>query len=176
MLKINYKQNKIVIKISDLLEEEVEAIVNPANSLMLMGGGVAGIIKRKGGEEIENEARKFAPVKIGKAIVTKAGKLKCKFVIHSPTMERPSSLTNYDNVYKATKATLIISKEKGIKTLAFPAMGTGVGGLSFDEASKAMLKAIKDVIDEGINFKFIEIVLLNKEAYEAFSKNSSILK
>ena len=171
-----YKNAKIVIALGDLLEEDTEAIVNPANSLMLMGGGVAGIIKRKGGEEIENEAKRYAPVPIGKAILTNAGKLKQKYVIHSPTVEYPASLTNYDNVYKATKAAIIEAFKNKIESLAFPAMGTGVGGLSYDLASKAMIKAIKDAIDEGYFCKLIKIILINKEAYNEFIKNLDILK
>ncbi|MDT7891686.1 MAG: macro domain-containing protein [Thermoproteota archaeon] len=171
-----YKEVKVEIKIGDLLEENAEAIVNPANSLMIMGGGVAGAIKNKGGKEIEEEALKYAPVPIGKAIVTGAGKLKSKYVIHSPTMERPAMLTTKDKVYNATKAALEAAHIKNIKTIAFPAMGTGVGGLSFKEASEAMIKAIKDVIDSGIKFERISIILREKEAYDEFSKAIKILK
>jgi len=84
LIKTVYKDVIIGIKKGDLTEEDSEAIVNPANSLMIMGGGVAYAIKKKGGEEIEKEAIKKAPVEIGKAVVTKAGKLKTKHVIHSP--------------------------------------------------------------------------------------------
>jgi len=175
-MEVVYKDVKIIITLGDLLEENTEAIVNPANSLMLMGGGVAGIIKRKGGEEIENEAKKYAPVPIGKAILTTAGKLKQKYVIHSPTVEYPASLTNYENVYKATKAAIIEAYNNRINSIAFPAMGTGVGGLSYDLASKAMIKAIKDSIDEGFSCKLIKITLINKEAYDEFVKNLEILK
>ncbi|MDT7864669.1 MAG: macro domain-containing protein [Thermoproteota archaeon] len=162
-----YKECSIVIKIGDLLEEEAEAIVNPANSLMIMGGGVAGIIKKKGGEEIEEEAKKYAPVEVGKAIITKAGKLKFKYVIHSPTMERPAMLTTFEKVYKATLAALESAYNHGIKKVSFPAMGTGVGGLSYSEAAKAMLSAIKDFL-EKFTIEEIKIVLLNKDAYENF--------
>jgi len=171
-----YKEVKIEIKIGDLLEENTEAIVNPANSLMIMGGGVAGAIKNKGGREIEEEALKYAPVPIGKAVITKAGKLKSKYVIHSPTMERPAMLTNKDKVYNATKAALEAAYAKNIKSIAFPAMGTGVGELSFKEASEAMLRAIKDAIDSGMKFEKISIILREKEAYEEFSKSIIIFK
>jgi O-acetyl-ADP-ribose deacetylase (regulator of RNase III) len=167
MIAKKYKECNIVIKIGDLLEEEAEAIVNPANSLMIMGGGVAGIIKKKGGEEIEEEAKKYAPVEVGKAIITKAGKLKFKYVIHSPTMERPAMLTTFENVYKATLAALGSAYNHGIKRVSFPAMGTGVGGLSYSEAAKAMLSAIKDFL-EKFTLEEIKIVLLNKDAYENF--------
>jgi len=162
-----YKNTNVVVKIGDLLEDDSEAIINPANSLMIMGGGVAGIIKKKGGEEIEEEAKRYAPVEIGKAIITKAGKLKFKYVIHSPTMERPAMVTTSEKVYKATFAALESAYNKGLKSVSFPAMGTGVGGLSYKEAAKAMFSAIKDFLDK-FYLEEIRIILLNKEAYEDF--------
>ena len=83
-----------VIK-GDITKVHVEAIVNPANSLMIMGGGVAGAIKRVAGDEVEREAMKYAPVPVGSAVATGAGKMKnVKYVIHAPTMERPAETTN----------------------------------------------------------------------------------
>ncbi|MFP3190316.1 MAG: macro domain-containing protein [Thermoproteota archaeon] len=168
LIKTVYKDVIIGIKKGDLTEEDSEAIVNPANSLMIMGGGVAYAIKKKGGEEIEKEAIKKAPVEIGKAVVTKAGKLKTKYVIHSPTMERPAMNTTKEKVYKSTFAAIKAAYENDIKVLSFPAMGTGVGGLSFEEASESMIKAIKDAIDEGYKLKNINIVLLEDRAINAF--------
>lgn len=77
----SYKNVKISVITGDITRLEVDAIVNPANSMLIMGGGVAGAIKRVGGKEIEDEALKYAPVPVGKAIATKAGKLKAKYVI-----------------------------------------------------------------------------------------------
>jgi len=165
-----YKGTKIEIKIGDLLEENSDAIVNPANSLMLMGGGVAGAIKAKGGKEIEEEAMKKAPVEVGKAIITKAGKLKAKFVIHSPTMERPAMLTTKEKVYLATKAALEEARKNDIKKISFPAMGTGVGGVSYRDAASAMISAIKEVLDSNVKFDSISLVLRDKEAYDEFNK------
>jgi len=136
----SYKNAKVSIITGDITRLEVDAIVNPANSMLIMGGGVAGAIKRVGGKEIEDEALKSAPVPVGKAIATNAGKLKAKYVIHAPTMEKPAMQTTADNVKLAMKGALNCAENLGIKSVAFPGMGTGVGGLSLEEASKTMVK------------------------------------
>ncbi len=135
---------EVEVRRGDITEFEGDAIVNAANSLMIMGGGVAGAIKRKGGNEIEKEAMSKAPVPVGQAILTKAGKLKAKYVIHAPTMPKPAMRIPLENAYLATKAALRIAKELGLRSIAFPAMGAGVGGLSVYESTKQILRAIKE--------------------------------
>lgn len=93
-----YRDVKISVITGDITKLKVDAIVNPANSMLLMGGGVAGAIKKVGGKEIEDEALKSAPISVGEAIATNAGKLKAKYVIHAPTMEKPAMQTTVDNV------------------------------------------------------------------------------
>ncbi|NPB07310.1 MAG: macro domain-containing protein [Aquificae bacterium] len=126
-----------------LLEVEADAIVNPANSRGLMGGGVAGVIKREGGEEIEREATEKAPIPVGEAVLTTAGKLPFKGVIHAPTMEEPAMPSSEEKVRKAVRAALRIADENCFEVIAFPGMGTGVGGLPKDVAARAMLEEIR---------------------------------
>jgi O-acetyl-ADP-ribose deacetylase (regulator of RNase III) len=147
-MKLNVDNCKVIIAEGDITEFEGDAIVNAANSLMIMGGGVAGAIKRKGGKEIEEEARKKAPVPVGKAIATTGGKLKVRHVIHAPTMERPAMRIGRENAYLATKAALELVTEMGLKRVAFPALGAGVGGLSVKEVTEEMLRAIKEVCND----------------------------
>jgi len=139
----------VVVVVSDITKLDVDAVVNPANSLMIMGGGVAGAIKRVGGEEIEVEARRYAPVPVGQAIVTSGGKLRAKYVIHAPTMERPAQRIGSENVYLATRAALEKAVEIGISTIAIPGMGTGVGGVPYRVAAKEMIRALKEVLSKG---------------------------
>lgn len=153
----------VVVVEGDITKVSADAIVNPANSLMLMGGGVAGAIRRAGGQEIEDEARKHAPVPVGKAIATGAGRLKAKYVIHTPTMEMPAMSIPLENAIKATRAALDVAKELGVESIAFPAMGTGVGGLSVREVSRAMGEEFKKF--EG-GPKVIVMVAYGKRAYE----------
>ena len=159
---------KIVVKRGDITEEDVDAIVNPANSLMIMGGGVAGAIKRKGGEEIEREAMKYAPVPVGDAIVTTAGRLKAKYVIHSPTMERPAMRIGIENVRKAARAALRKAEELGISSLAFPALGAGVGGVPAYESIKAILS---EVLSANLRkVKEVRLIAWSQRDFEAFLK------
>ena len=151
----------------NLLEQDVEAIVNPANSWMIMGGGVAGQIKRHGGEWIENEAMQAGQVSIGEAVATSAGKLKARFVIHAPTMKRPVERTDTDKVYLATRAAMVKAKELGVTSIAFPCMGCGVGRVPPLFAAKAMLRAINEVGHDGMT---VLLVAINDKTGDAFRK------
>ncbi len=155
----------LLVKKGDITEEECDAIVNPANSLGIIGGGVALAIKKKGGEVIEKEAMEKAPIKVGEAIATKAGKLKCKYVIHSPTMEKPAQKIPVENVRIATRAALELAKKLNLKSIAFPGMGTGVGGVSYEDAAKVM-------VEECRKFKDLEIRLIafDSALYKIFKK------
>jgi len=164
----SYKNVRVSVTTGDITRLEVDAIVNPANSMLIMGGGVAGTIKRTGGKEIQDEAIKFAPVPVGRAVATKAGKLKAKYVIHAPTMERPAMQTSIENVKLAMKGALNCAEHLGIKSVAFPGMGTGVGGLSLEEASKTMVKQIKGHIDLGTSLKEIVLVGFSEELASTF--------
>lgn len=159
---------KIVIKEGDITDEDVDAIVNPANSLMIMGGGVAGAIKRKGGEEIEREAMKSAPVPIGKAIATSAGKLKAKYVIHSPTMERPAMRTSIDKVRKAIIAALSLASNLNLKSIALPALGSGVGGIPIRESIMTILSIIKSNEAKLKSINEVRLIAWGTKAYEKF--------
>ena len=148
---------KIKVLKGDLTELEVDAIVNPANSLGYMGGGVAGAIKRKGGREIEEEAVKKSPIEVGSAVATTSGKLKCRYVIHAPTMERPAMRIGVDNVEKATRAAFELAKSMKLKSIALPGMGTGVGGVKEEDAARAMMKVAKDYVKYFDEIIFIDI-------------------
>ncbi|MEM1627399.1 MAG: macro domain-containing protein [Sulfolobaceae archaeon] len=137
----------VEVVIGDITEMEVDAIVNPANEYLIMGGGVAGAIKRKGGEEIEKEALKHSPIPIGKAIATTAGKLKAKFVIHAPTVKTPGGSSTIEWVKMATEAAISEARRLKVKSIAFPLMGAGVGGLSPKESYNAMMEVLGKVND-----------------------------
>ena len=157
----------IFVEKADITRVVCDAIVNPANSFGFMGGGVAGVIKRVGGIEIENEAVSQAPIEVGKAVTTTAGSLPCKYVIHAPTMEQPAMRIGIDNVKIATKAAFEVAFEKKIKTIAIPGMGTGVGGVSLEDAAREMIK-----IGKVYQNKFEKIIFVgyNEELENAFRK------
>lgn len=162
---VRYRGVTIEAVKGDITDMGVDAIVNPANSLMIMGGGVALAIKRKGGGEIEREARRRAPVEVGQSVVTSAGRLRARFVIHSPTMERPSMRIGAENVRLATMAALRRAEEMGIESVAFPALGAGVGGLSKERATRTMVSAMKAHVAGGTRLKRIVLVAYDDEAF-----------
>lgn len=160
----------IIVKQGDLTKQKADALCNPANSLMYMGGGAAGALKRMGGEEIEREALKHAPVPVGKATATTAGKLQARWVIHSPTMERPVMQTTGKKVYLATKAALECAEQAGAESIVLPGMGTGVGGMSYEGAAEAMIKALKGFSLAAKSIKRIVLCDLNKEMADAWAR------
>jgi O-acetyl-ADP-ribose deacetylase (regulator of RNase III) len=133
-----------------------------------MGGGVAWVIKKKGGKEIESEAITKAPGPVGKAILTTGGKLKARHVIHATTMKNPAEKISTKNVRMATRAALECVQENEIKSIAFPGMGTGVGGVDKKEAALVMVEEIKRFLDEGGKLKRVILVGYEEEMYEAF--------
>jgi O-acetyl-ADP-ribose deacetylase (regulator of RNase III) len=128
---------------ADITAMPLDAIVNPANSLGIMGGGVAAAIRKKGGEQIQAEAMARAPIAVGAAVVTTGGRLPIKAVIHAPTMEEPGMLIGVENVRRATRAALIAAARHGFQTIAMPGMGTGVGGVDHDDAARAIVDEMR---------------------------------
>lgn len=159
---------QVVLKVGDLTAEEADALVNAANNQGWMGGGVAGALRRAGGQEIEDEAVKKGPVAVGEAWVTGAGALHAKYVIHAAVMAMDFK-TDFDNIHSAARETLRRAGELGLKTIAFPAFGTGVGGFPAIKAAEAMLTAVKDrVLDPENNAERLVFVLYNQEIYDDF--------
>lgn len=156
---------KIFIEKGDLTKFSCDAIVNPANSFGHMGGGVAGAIKKAGGQIIEKEAVSKAPIPVGKAIVTTSGSLPCKYVIHAPTMEKPALNINVNNVKLATRAAFDLGVKLKLKSIAIPGMGTGVGGVPTYIAAKAIIEIAKEFEN-----KFDKIILIdrNDEMFKSF--------
>lgn len=128
---------------SDITEMAVDAVVNPANTLGIMGGGVGAILSRKGGPSIQREAMSLAPIAIGAAVVTAAGNLWAKHVIHAPTMEEPGMKVGVEDVRRATRAALIAAAHKGLDTIAMTGLGTGLGGVDPDDAARAMVDELR---------------------------------
>jgi O-acetyl-ADP-ribose deacetylase (regulator of RNase III) len=159
---------KITVKMGDITEVLADAIVNPSNSYGVMGGGVAWVIKRAGGQEIEDEAVAKAPIEVGSAVITTGGSLEAKHVIHATTMKEPAMRIGIDNVKMATEAALNCASENGIKSIAFPGMGTGVGGVDPYEAAGAMVDVIRSFNDTTIE----EVILTGheKEMFKAFQR------
>jgi O-acetyl-ADP-ribose deacetylase (regulator of RNase III) len=134
---------QITVVQGSILDADAQVIVNAANSLGLMGGGVAGAIKRAAGAEVEREAVKDAPIRVGRAVLTSGGKTKFQGIIHAPTMPEPGMHSSAQNVALATKAALTLADEKGFESIAIPGMGTGVGGVTHGDAGRVMMDIVQ---------------------------------
>lgn len=121
----------------------VDAIVNPANSLGIMGGGIGGSLRQHGGNVIQQAAMQAAPIAVGAALVTTAGALPAKHVIHVPTMEEPGMRIGAENVRRAARAALIAADRNSFKVIAIPVIGTDLGEVPIDEAARALVEEIR---------------------------------
>jgi len=153
----------------DITDYDGEAIVNAANNHFWMGGGVAGAIKRRGGTSIELEAMRLGPKPVGEAIITSAGTLKAKFVIHAAVMGQDLQ-TDSSKIRSATHATFQLAESKKIKSMAFPALGTGVGGFPLSEAANIMVNEAVSFMTHAKFLDTITFVLFDRDAYEIFAK------
>jgi O-acetyl-ADP-ribose deacetylase (regulator of RNase III) len=155
----------------DISRAEVDAVVNAANNHLWMGAGVAGALKRAGGVEIEREATAQGPIEVGGAVVTGAGALPARYVIHAAAMGQDLQ-TDEAKVRKATRNSLARARELGIGSIAFPALGTGVGGCPPDVAADAMISECESFVMSGSapSLKSILFILFSDEVLAAFEK------
>ena len=158
----------VTVQLGDITKVAADAIVNPANSRLIMGGGVAGAIKRVGGPEIEKEALQKGPIAVGDAVATNAGKLRAKYVVHAPTMPQPAMTTSTTSVEKATTAALRLATQLELASIAIPGMGTGVGGVPVHEVAATMINAIRRHLSEGSTLKHIFLLSIDKSLTTAF--------
>jgi len=164
------KNTEIKIVKADITSLKVDAIVNAANNKLVMGGGVAGAIKKKGGGIIEDEAVKLGPIKIGEAVATKAGSLAAKFVIHAATMGLDFK-TDEEKIRLSAKNTLELAEKLKINSLAFPALGCGVGGFPLLASAKIISQEIlKHLREQKTSLKEIIFCLYDQEAFDIFNK------
>jgi O-acetyl-ADP-ribose deacetylase (regulator of RNase III) len=122
----------------DIAALDVDAIANAANDHLWMGAGVAGAIKRAGGEEIEREATAKGPIPVGTAVATGAGRLHARYVIHGAVLGQDLR-TSADLVERTTRSCLEVADGLACESLALPAFGTGVGGFPLDECARLMV-------------------------------------
>jgi O-acetyl-ADP-ribose deacetylase (regulator of RNase III)/ADP-ribose pyrophosphatase YjhB (NUDIX family) len=168
MIKIKDAQVKIVL--GDITVIEADAIVNAANNKGVMGGGVAGAIKKKGGKIIEDEAVKKCPIKVGEAIFTAAGSLKAKYVIHAATMDM-SFKTDETRIRDSFRNSLKVADELGVKSIVFPALGCGTGAFPLLASAKVMAQEIwRYLREEKSGIREITFCLFDQEAFEVFDK------
>jgi O-acetyl-ADP-ribose deacetylase (regulator of RNase III) len=145
----------------------VDAIVNAANNDLQLGGGVAGAIRRKGGPQIQEECYRIGTIAVGEAAVTTGGNLKAKYVIHAASM-RLGGGTTAESLRASTRNSLARAAEKGIGTIAFPAVGTGIAGFPLRDCAAIMLDEAVQHLREKTSLGQVRFVLYDRAALQAF--------
>ena len=155
----------------DLTQQDVDAIVNAANNDLELGGGVAGAIARAGGPTIQAECRAIGPIAVGDAAITGGGKLTARFVIHAASM-RLGGRTNAESLRSSTRRSLEIASQRGLRSMAFPAVGTGIARFPMEECARIMLEAVVAHARSGTSLNEIRFVLFGADAEAAFRREA----
>ena len=158
----------ITVLEGDITARSTDAIVNAANNAFWMGSGVAGAIKSRGGAQIERDAMAQGPVAPGQAVMTSGGSLPARFVVHAAVMGQDLS-TDAGLIRAATASSLALAASHRLTSIAFPALGTGVGGFPVGECARVMLQAIKSHAASSTPIRVVEFVLFGRAAYREFS-------
>jgi O-acetyl-ADP-ribose deacetylase (regulator of RNase III) len=151
----------------DITAEDVDAIVNAANNAFWMGSGVAGAIKARGGRTIEEEAMAQGPVEPGACVITSAGRLAARSVVHAAVMGQDLR-TSAGLIEEATRNALALAELRGLRSLALPAFGTGVGGFPYRPCARAMMAAVRGHAARATSLRLVRFVLFGQQAYDAF--------
>ncbi len=179
---------KIEIVQGDITQQpDVDAIVNAANTELILGSGVAGAIYRRGGDEIDREGRAKGPIKLGEAAVTTAGRLPNKYVIHAAAMgyrpedakvpKREGSLSSAAIIRDATRNSLLRAEELKLRSIAFPALATGVAAFPPDECAQVMIRAVQAYSRENVSSSIqrVRFVLFGEAEFHIFRDTLNVL-
>ena len=170
----NGKVVKVVL--GDITEEEVDAIVNAANSHLKHGGGVAGAIVRKGGKVIQEESDRIGYCPVGKAVYTSAGKLKAKYVIHA-VGPRWGEGDEEDKLRSAVRSALEVATQLGLKSVALPAISTGIFGYPKEEGTRVILdEVLKFLKEKETTLEEVRLTNIDEETSNLFLKHIKALE
>ena len=165
---------RVTLVEGDITEQAVDAIVNAANSELQLGAGVAGAIREKGGPSIQAECDAIGAIEVGDAAVTGAGALPARFVIHAAGMP-PGGRATEDSVRRSARRSLALASERGCRTIAIPAIGAGIGGLSPQRCAEVLLEEARGHLAGETSLTEIRFVLFGEPTYRIFeSANDAI--
>ncbi len=160
--------DRIQIQQGDLTDMDVDAIVNAANNDLILGAGVAGAIYRKGGEDIQRECNEIGSIPVGYAAITGGGNLKARHVIHAASMGLGGLRTTAKTLKTSTAHSLRLANEHHLKSIAFPAVGTGVSGFPMDECAQIMLTEAVNHLKGETSLETIHFVLFDAASCDIF--------
>jgi O-acetyl-ADP-ribose deacetylase (regulator of RNase III) len=174
---------RIEIRQGDITEQpDMDAIVNAANTDLVLGSGVAGAIRRKGGEVIDEEGQRQAPIRLGEAAATTAGRLPNKVVIHAAAMgyraedravpKKPGTASSAEIIRNATRNSLRRAEELKLRSIVFPALATGVAGFPVYECAEVMIGAVRDyaAANPASSIEHAVFVLFTEDDYRIFKR------
>ena len=173
-----FLSGRVVLKVGDITKEDADAIVNAANGSLMGGGGVDGAIHRAGGPEILKECKEIRRTQYpgglptGEAVITTAGKMAAKYVIHTvgPVYGRGGK-EKAEQLAACYRNSLALAATKGLKTIAFPAISTGVYGYPLDEAARVASQAIEKFLQTDSSIQEVRLVFFSRSDAEIFLKN-----
>jgi O-acetyl-ADP-ribose deacetylase (regulator of RNase III) len=158
---------RVAITEGDITTQEVDAVVNAANASLILGSGVAGAIRRVGGPSIQAECDAKGSIEVGSAAITGAGDLPARFVIHAASMPM-GGLATEESIRTSLEASLKLAVEHGVRTLAVPAIGAGVGGVPEKRCAEILLEVVR-VVQEGTEaLDEVRFVLFGEPTYRVF--------
>jgi O-acetyl-ADP-ribose deacetylase (regulator of RNase III) len=160
---------RIEIRQGDITELDVDAIVNAANNDLQLGGGLAGAIRRKGGPGIQAECDEIGTIPVGGAAITSGGELKARHVIHAASM-RLGGATTAQALRSSTAHALRIASQNGLKTVALPAIGAGIGGFPMRECAEIMLRETAKHFEQSTSIEKVQFVLWDPGTLVAFQE------
>jgi O-acetyl-ADP-ribose deacetylase (regulator of RNase III) len=166
-MKVDIANTVLELVDGDITEMATDAIVNAANAQLILGGGVAGAIRRKGGPSIQQECNKVGGTFVGGAVITTGGNLKAKYVIHAvgPRMGEGDEDAKLEN---ATLNSLRIADKHNLKSISFPAISAGIFGFPIERCAEIMLRTAIDYLKGETGLKKVVFCLFGKESYAVF--------
>jgi O-acetyl-ADP-ribose deacetylase (regulator of RNase III) len=160
-------KRRIAIVEGDLCEQPVDAIVNAANCELQLGGGVAGAIRARGGPRIQAECDEHGPIAVGEAAVTGGGELPARFVIHAASMSLGGSASE-ESVRSSVRRAFELARERGLRTIAVPAVGAGIAGFPLQRCAEILLEEARRHLADETSLEEIRFVLFGEPAYRVF--------
>jgi len=168
-MKISIGNRVLQLIEGDITEMETDAIVNAANAQLILGGGVAGAIRRKGGPEIQKECNKIGGTFVGGAVITTGGNLKARHVIHA-VGPRMGEGNEDEKLKNATLNSLKLADQNKLKSIAFPAISTGIFGFPIHRCAQIMLRTTIDYLKGPTGLEKVVFCLFGKDSYRVFAK------
>lgn len=166
-MEITIKNCVLELKTGDITEQTTDAIVNAANAQLVLGGGVAGAIRMKGGDKIQAECSQKSPIDVSQAVITTAGKLKAKHVIHA-VGPKAGEGDEHSKLKAATQNALIIADENNLKSITFPAISTGIFGFPMDQCAEIMLTAAIRYLNGKTKLETVVFCLYDNASFDIF--------